>query len=414
MTTLMLQRRSMIAPLAAVLLTLSAAAAAAVDAPPPPAPGTLIDAKRVKWYPALWFRIALLFVDLPGRFPVESGARLYRVRYWTLDHRGETVVASGLVATPNGRDPRAVVMYLHGTTTERTYVPSAPNVEGKLAAAIFAGARYLVVAPDYLGLGASEGLHPYLHAQSAVHASVDLLRAARALCAARGIAWPAAVNLFGVSQGGHTAAALHRHLESIGDGALVLRATATVGAPFDLAGVAFPFALEGTSGSHRVYLAAMVRAYSAIYARPIDSVVREPYASLLPILFDGRHDNDVVGDALPKEPRRMFTDAFLAAWDAGEAHWLRSALERNEVYRWAPRAPMRLYYGERDEDVSPDDTRRAAVEMRRRGGDAQAISVGAYEHAESAFQALADIRAWFDARNPPREGGRADAMADDS
>lgn len=390
----------MIAPLAAAMLAISLAPALDASTSPAPAAGTLIDAKRVKWYPALWFRIALRFVDLPGRFPVETGARLYRVTYWTRDHRGEPARATGLVATPNRGDPRAVVTYLHGTTTERSYVPSAPNVEGKLAAAIFAGAGYVVVAPDYLGLGGSESLHPYLHAESAVHASVDLLRAAEAFLASSRIVWPARQNILGVSQGGHAAAALHRHLETLDAPGLTVRATATVAAPFDLAGVAFPFALAGTAGSHRVYLAGMVRAYSAIYDQPIGSVVREPYASQLPGLFDGRHDNDVIGDALPKAPREMFSDDFLAAWDRGEATWLGAALERNEVFRWAPKAPMRLYYGELDEDVSPEDSRRAAAEMRRRGGAAEAISVGDYEHAESAFQALADIRAWFDALNP--------------
>lgn len=364
------------------------------------APGAFVAAERVKRYTALWFRIALRFADVPGEFPVHTGARLYRVSYWTRDHRGEAALATGLVAVPGDRRLRGIVGYLHGTTTERSYVPSTPNVEGKLAAAVFAGAGYLVVAPDYLGLGGSTALHPYLHAASAVDASIDLLRAVQTFCTREALSCPRTVNLLGVSQGGHAAVALHRHLESVEAPPFAAGATAVVGAPLDLAHISFPFALARGSKAHRVYLTYLVNAYASIYGEPLASVFREPYASRVPGLFDGHQDSDAIDAALTKPARAMFRTDFLEAWDAGKKTWLLEALEQNEVWQFAPRAPLRLYYGNLDEDVTPQDSVRSAAAMTRRGGNASAIAVGDVDHAGAALIALGDIRAWFDARTP--------------
>jgi hypothetical protein len=37
----------------------------------------------------------------------------------------------------------------------------------------------LSAMPDYIGMGGSPGLHPYVHAASEATASIDMIRAAR-------------------------------------------------------------------------------------------------------------------------------------------------------------------------------------------------------------------------------------------
>src|ERR1051326_8920384 len=78
----------------------------------------------------------------------------------------------------------------------------------------FATSGYAVAMPDYLGLGDSPGLHPYHHARSEATASVDMLRAARAFCAANGFQLNGRLFLAGYSQGGHATMALLRELET--------------------------------------------------------------------------------------------------------------------------------------------------------------------------------------------------------
>jgi pimeloyl-ACP methyl ester carboxylesterase len=391
--------------LAVVWVALVLGLAAAIFAPgalarAADAPGTLVRATALERYPAFLFRTALGFADLGGEIPITSGAALYRITYWTRDADDEAVLATGLIALPFQRPLRGVVSYLHGTTTKRRFVPSTPNVEGRVAAATFAGAGYLLVAPDYIGLGRSPVVHPYLHARATTNAALDLLRAARRFCERRNIAWPESLSLFGASQGGHAVVALQRRLEAENRSEFNVRAVAAAAGAYDLAGISFPFALEGSSKSHPVYLGYLTYAYATIYREPLAGIVAAPYAARLPRLFDGARDNRAITDALPRRPRDLFRREFLDAFDRGEPTWLLTALEENEAFRFAPRAPLRLYYGDLDADVSPEESRRAAKEMVRRGGNARAISVGALKHQDSAFQSVALVRAWFDSLHP--------------
>jgi len=375
-------------------------ASAASVASPPKAPGALEHSERMRVYPGWLYRLALRYAGVPGDIPISTGASLYRVTYWTLDHTHNPTLASGLIAVPHSKRLRGTVSYQHGTSTERSNVPSAPSLEGRLIAAVFAGGGYVLVAPDYIGLGRSKAFHPYLHVDSTVNAAWHLLLAAREFCERRGIVLPSAVNLLGFSQGGHATAALQRYIEALDDPPLTIRAVATAASPYDLAGISFPVALAGGAKSHAVYLADMVYAYSRVYGQPVASVLRSPYADRVPRLFDGRRGNDEIKEGLPQRPRDLFSPEFLAAYDAGDSNWLIEALAANEVFDWAPRAPLRLYYGDADVDVAPRESTQAARHMAELGGRATAISVGDYDHEHSAIQSVALIREWFDAENP--------------
>lgn len=358
-----------------------------------PIPGALIGAEPLRWVPAFVLRGALYFADLPGPLPIRCGMRSFAVEYWTLDHAGRPLRASGLYAEPTCADARAVVSYQHGSVSRREDVPSALNTEGLAAAAVFAGGGYLVLAPDYPGLGRSSGTHPYLQSGPTARAARDLLTAGRTLAEARGRPWPEDLLLAGFSQGGHATVALQRALEADPQPHSTLLAVAAGSAPFDLAGVAFPWALAGASRDHAAYLARLVHGLASVEGRALEETLREPWASRVPGLFDGAFDED----DLPRDPRELFTDAFLAAHDAGEETWLHRALAVHSTHDFTPRAPLRVYSGSRDETVTPRDGDRAVAAMRARGGDAVHIDVGPHDHKDAALNAVPLIRAWFDA-----------------
>src|SRR5215469_6494184 len=77
----------------------------------------------------------------------------YRVLYPSTDANGHSIRLSGLLALPNGRAPRALVSFQHGTTSNRDLVPSNLSTDGLAAAILFAGNGYAAIAPDYAGLG---------------------------------------------------------------------------------------------------------------------------------------------------------------------------------------------------------------------------------------------------------------------
>ena len=117
----------------------------------------------------------------------------------------------------------------------------------------------------------------------------------------------------------------------------------------------------------------------------------------VPPLFDGTHDGAEVVAALPRDPRELFTEAFLADADAERTHWLWKRLADADLTDFTPEAPVRLYYGSLDVDVTPEEARRQAARWQARGADAEAIDVGPLAHDPSALEAAPRIRDWFDA-----------------
>ncbi|GGE01707.1 lipase [Polymorphobacter glacialis] len=134
------------------------------------------------------------------------GTQAWKITSWTTDARNRLALVTGMVVAPREAiptHPRNVLAWTHGTSgIAKRCAPSfspafwthSPGLDG-------VGKGYVVVAPDYPGLG-SEGVHPYLVGQDTGRSVLDAVRAARSIPGA------AAGNRFAVwgeSQGGHAA-----------------------------------------------------------------------------------------------------------------------------------------------------------------------------------------------------------------
>jgi pimeloyl-ACP methyl ester carboxylesterase len=363
-------------------------------------PGTLVKFKRVGLYPAFVLRWLLSSAKLPEPVGVHYNTDLFRLQYWTTRFDSVPTIASGLVAVPRGVVPRGVVSYQHGTNPTRATTPSQPSLgEGVLGSAIFAGGGYLFLAADYIGLGTSTEVHPYMYSPSTVAAVLDLLTAARALSSRLQIQWSSKISLFGFSQGGHATAVVQRALEELGDPAFRVIASAPVAGLYDLRRISIPNVLAGESSGFALYLAYLANSYSTIYRQPLESLLTKQHAKLIPQLFDGKHTGKQIEAAL-STPRALFNAEFLEAYDTDQPHWFLSALEENQAYDWKPAAPVRMYYGNSDLDVLPRDSLHAAEHMTSLGGDVQAVSVGDYDHVQSVYHAIPKVRTWLDTFHP--------------
>ncbi len=116
-----------------------------------PVPGGVIGVEPLSYWPRWVLWTILWWQDLEDRFPVEHSVSLHRVTYWSDGTGGSLLPASGLLALPAGtRRWKGTVSWQHGTATLKTDAPSTPSLyNGVFAAAIFAGAGYVLVAPDY-------------------------------------------------------------------------------------------------------------------------------------------------------------------------------------------------------------------------------------------------------------------------
>ncbi len=207
--------------------------------------------------------------------------------------------------------------------------------------------------------------------------------------------WPDSVDLTGVSQGGHATFAVQRELEKSEDPRFEVKASAPIVGPFHIREVSFPQALTGETDSHAFYLAYIANAYAHIYHQPLESILTAPYVEKVPAVFDGDHEPEAISAILPEDPRDLFNPELLDAYDNGKSHWFLDALAENDVDDWTPLAPVRLYYGDDDVDVLPEEARRAEAAMKQRGADITAISVGPYDHNAAALHAVPKAIRWF-------------------
>lgn len=329
----------------------------------------------------------LLFLSGVKGVPVGNAVDCYRMTYSVAGPKGEAARLSGLLALPRGVAARRLVSFQHGTTTTRSAVPSQPDGTGIAAAIAFAGNGYALVVPDYPGLGESEGRHPYYVADAVGPAVVGMIEAAEKLDGVPS----ELVFLSGFSEGGWASLAALRVLESKGRQVL---GSAQVAGAYDLRHVSLPAAMKGGAPSHSLYLAYAAWGQSAHYGHRLDSLLTLEYATLVERLFAGATPQEIL-KALPADPRRMFNQSFLDAFDHSGSHWFLDTFAANSLVDMTPRAPLRLYYGSKDTDVVPEEALAASRAMRGRGADVTAVDVGPVGHDRSMLAAAPLILAWL-------------------
>lgn len=380
--------RSLLIGLAALAAAGGAIAYLLIDRTPSPLQAAdAIEVTPLKSYGRVHARLLLWLAGVRG-MDVANALDCYRIVYPSRDASGRTTRLSGLLALPHGTEPRGLVSYQHGTSSDPRAVPSNLDTEGLAAALVFAGNGYAVLAPDYVGLGVSKPPHPYFVAKDTARAVIDLIAAARRV---PGVPQSAPI-LIGFSEGGYASLAAQRALEEAGQ---PVRGTAAIAGAYNLRTISIPWSLYGRSPQASTYLALWVRGYAMRYGHPLHSAFTAHYATLVPQLLDTPHTPEEVQAALPTDPRRMFRADLLAALGGKGSHWLVDALAANEMGDWAPRAPIRLFYGDDDVDVPPADSKATAAQLTARGGDVRAIDVGAADHFRSIVLAAPQILAWF-------------------
>eukprot|EP01041_Mallomonas_annulata_P015645 gene15646-33056_t len=128
--------------------------------------GSVVDLRLQATVPLEEVQSFIEQIQLPGLTEAQFGMAIWRVTYETIGIDGRPTQASGTMIVPDGAiGPLPVVSDQHGTQTARLD-PDAPPMANEIYSAglLFATQGYLVVGADYLGLGVSDTLHPYYHA----------------------------------------------------------------------------------------------------------------------------------------------------------------------------------------------------------------------------------------------------------
>jgi pimeloyl-ACP methyl ester carboxylesterase len=333
-------------------------------------------------------RFILSFV-LP--FTPDYDVQNYKVQYTTTDAFGQPDTASGLVTIPITAEDLSfpIAVYNHGTVSEgREAVLSRQGIQERFLVAALATSGYVGVAPDYLGLGDSDGRHPYVHAETQASAGRDMIIAVKKWLAEDNVAqFNDQLFITGYSQGGHAAAALHRDISTnpTDDGLVVTSATHLSG-PYSISEVMVGTIFQDGNATLPGYIAYTYISYNYVY-NLFDSLAQAfvpPY--LGPIqrfadeeitlaVFDEELDNLLRANGA--QFNAIFQDSIRDILRSGDpTHPINMALADNDTYDWAPEEPTLIFYCTQDEQVPFRNAILADSVMRANGSTSVVLESG--------------------------------------
>jgi pimeloyl-ACP methyl ester carboxylesterase len=361
-----------------------------------------------------WIAFYQDFYQFPPSLPVrfDYGFDSYKVTYCTADavlsgqSTARPTTATGMVSVPRKSGRLSTVAYLRGTSVSFYDAVSNPNIFGEFeergesfdgppSNSIFAGAGFIYIAPDYLGLGDSTvPRHRYFHAATEASSAVDLLAASQRVLANLRVKQNDELFTFGFSQGGHSALALDHDLQNA---RVDVSGTATVGGVYDVEQWILASLANETTVTVPLYLSYILLAYDDIYDiyGQTTDVFRQPYASTVSSLFDMQHFFDDILAELPPNARALLTSSYHAEVLADPRNPFRVRLRQNAVDRLRLDAPVRVYHSPDDEEVPYGDALVSVGRLRSRGTDVTVRPLPGFDHVNSWIQAMPRAVAWF-------------------
>lgn len=299
-------------------------------------------------------RVALNKMPPLDTLDVHHKLQLYKILYRTPAPDGSLTIASGLVAMPVSPTTQVgIVSYQHGTRFERNDVPSRNNEKNYMyLAALGSSAGYMIVMPDYLGLGDNElPIHPYVQSDTLASSSVDMLIAAKEL--AHTLNYPISEKLFlaGYSEGGFSTNVMFELLVNQYPD-LPVTAVASGSAPYDW-DETMRFIMLDPGPRATAYLAYFfytLQTYRHYWA-DFSELFVPPYNTLIPVLLDGNHTASEILQALPLNPQMIMQPAFFSGIINQTDEHLEILKANFNHYDFVPNAPFLMIGTKGDRDV---------------------------------------------------------------
>jgi dienelactone hydrolase len=338
--------------------------------------------------------------DLINQFPnPRYPVKLFKVYYNSVipELGNQPIRATGLVALPDLTESRLpIISYQHGTVFERTSVPSnlPESHETQFIVAALASQGYAVIAADYFGLGETTVKNTYIVTGASEQACIDMLFASRAVLQAEN---KRASHLFlhGWSQGGYNTFRFLKRLELMGE---TVTAASTAAAPTDLRIWISRLMLNPQPFDARWLVSAasnMVLAADA-YELPglAQQAIRPEYLEAARKFYQFELSFAAFAAATPSSFQDYFTpELFASARFGNTPFW--NLMEKRENYRWKVTTPLRNFYGEVDEAVTPVVATLAARIAPLFGSTTTAVPAGPKaDHRATYLYSLTQLQEW--------------------
>lgn len=253
---------------------------------------------------------------------------------------GYSIVALGRPVTGTGQDCK---------TSATSLAMGSPAIAPLLRAG------YVVVLPDYQGLGvpsdAKSAYHPFLDSATAANNMIDAVRAARKVVPQASIRWVA----LGTAQGGQAAWAANELGENYGFG-LKLLGSASISPTADVVGLAEAAATGNLTPAQKVAYIAFVDAISKEFGDDfqIDDFRRGVAADNWDLLLgcgsnESAQRTEILGETAPDDLRPSTPDALAT---------LRGYLNKSSLPQGPTTAPMLVMFGTNDPLIPAEWTQR--------------------------------------------------------
>lgn len=323
-----------------------------------------------------------------GRTPTTlSGAIIMRYSIWTKENH-----ANGLI------------IYNHPTSCEKNGCPSRDNQLDAEAAIGFTH-KYIIVAVDNYGFGITED-HPqaYLNPDVTAQGAIDGLLAAKRLLFLMGYEYENRLLNIGYSQGGHTAMAVQRLVDTRYSDRLKILHTYAGGGPYDIMGIydemketgvtfypcALPLILSGINETEGLGLSPHDMFRGALADHYEEWILSKEYSStdINQMILDNVSPDDIV----PSDPRDGVRLSAIINPDIMDettplGKRMKTYYQKNSlVGTWTPNPETHIYlfHSLSDEVVPAVCTYRMDSFLKQKGADVKTEYVNDWPHTPAA------------------------------
>jgi len=290
----------------------------------------------------------------------DVGLKGYKITYYTKNENNVLVKATGLLMYPNVNYQLSTIVSDHPATDSRNNVPS--NLKGikKFGFVIelsYVLNGYILMAPDYVGMGSGDGIHPYIDVATEAGATIDFITAANNVLAQLKVKRYDEYFLAGYSQGAHAAMATLKKLSDIKKNDNLKFKYAYLGAgPYDLSESTFENILINDTYPKSAFIANILNSCNntgyKTYNTNISEVISPAY--LEKYNYYVIQDNGGMSWG-PKIWRELFTSSFNDAIN-NQNNIFRKCLRSKDVYSWFNNTPTTLSHSNIDHTIAPENT----------------------------------------------------------
>lgn len=354
----------------------------------------IVDLEYNQQISELFVNLGLISAGFDSR--AKNGIDRYDITYTMTNHKNELDTVSGIFLVPvsnTNTKKYDLVISMHGTVESKVNAPSTSNFGTDLAY-FYASQGYMVIAPDYVGLGKNDArIHPYLHVESQANSGIEMFNAIKQVPLFAN-QYNNSIYLSGYSQGGHASMSLQK-MATEQNILPEIKAAAHMSGPYSISSVFISnLLLQDIIYPRPSYLVFVIAAMQEVYGNlytDVEDAFDTPYAGNIKNFIDGFSTsevtlkvlNDQLGDSLTRihgdlYVNNLFKPSYLQSIRTDTTHPLRIALQLNDAFKSSIpfEEPTRLFYCEKDEVISSSNSINAANYLNNLGSiDLKAINV---------------------------------------